>query len=46
MACKHCHIEAGPHRKEEMAKDTIDVVISMLKENDISTIDITGGGRR
>lgn len=43
MSCKHCHIEAGPHRKEEMAKDTIDVVLRVLRENDISTLDITGG---
>jgi len=46
MACKHCHIEAEPHRKEEIAEDTVDVVIRVLKENDISTIDITGGGGR
>jgi len=43
MSCKHCHVEAGPHRREEMKRDTIDVVLSVLRENDIHTLDITGG---
>ncbi len=43
MYCKHCHIEAGPHRSEEMPKDTIDIILRVLRENDIGTLDITGG---
>jgi radical SAM/Cys-rich protein len=43
MSCKHCHVEAGPHRSEEMTKDTIDVVLRVLRENNIDTLDITGG---
>ncbi|HXX82249.1 MAG TPA: arsenosugar biosynthesis radical SAM (seleno)protein ArsS [Thermodesulfovibrionales bacterium] len=43
MACKHCHVEAGPGRNEMMSGDTVDAVIEILKNNPIHTIDITGG---
>jgi len=43
MACKHCHIGAGPGRSEVMEKDTIDQILAVLKKHDIRTIDITGG---
>lgn len=43
MSCKHCHIDAGPHRNEEMSRETIDMVLKVLRENDIKTLDITGG---
>ena len=43
MACKHCHVEAGPYRTQEMGKETIDTVLSVLRDNDINTLDITGG---
>jgi radical SAM/Cys-rich protein len=43
MSCKHCHIEAGPSRGEEMGRDTVDAVISVLVETDIGTLDLTGG---
>ena len=43
MSCKHCHIKAGPDRNEEMDKETIGVVLKVLRENDIGTLDITGG---
>jgi radical SAM/Cys-rich protein len=43
MSCKHCHIKAGPDRKEEMDKETIAGVLKVLRENDIETLDITGG---
>jgi radical SAM/Cys-rich protein len=43
MSCKHCHVEAGPHRREEMTRDTVDVVLKVLRENDIGTLDVTGG---
>jgi len=43
MACKHCHIEAGPAREETMEKDTVDLVLGALKENQIKAVDITGG---
>jgi len=43
MTCKHCHIEGGPSRNQEMDRETIDMVFRILGENDIPTIDITGG---
>jgi len=43
MTCKHCHIKAGPGRHEEMDKDTVETVLKVLRENDIGTLDITGG---
>lgn len=43
MTCKHCHIEGGPSRNQEMDRETVDTILSVIGENDISTIDITGG---
>ncbi|UCG79492.1 MAG: arsenosugar biosynthesis radical SAM protein ArsS [Nitrospirota bacterium] len=43
MACKHCHVDAGPDRSEIMARRTIDAVIAALGSEHISTLDITGG---
>jgi len=43
MTCKHCHVDAGPDRKEIMTKETIDECLKLLKENKIKTLDLTGG---
>ncbi len=43
QSCKHCHVEAGPHRTEVMSREVVDAVLRALAQNDISTIDITGG---
>ena len=43
MACKHCHVQAGPARKEMMDREKIDDVLSILSENSIRVLDITGG---
>ncbi len=43
LFCKHCHVEAGPHRTEMMAKPLMASCLAILRENEISTIDITGG---
>lgn len=43
MACKHCHVNAGPNRSEVMKKDTVDHIIARLKKHEIQTLDITGG---
>ena len=43
MACRHCHLAAGPNRSEVMAKDTVDQVLTVLKKYDIRMLDITGG---
>jgi radical SAM/Cys-rich protein len=43
MACKHCHLAAGPGRTGGMDRGTADAVLQALAENPIDTLDITGG---
>ena len=43
QACLHCHVEAGPQRTENISKETLDTCLSILKNYDIPTVDITGG---
>jgi radical SAM/Cys-rich protein len=43
QACKHCHVEAGPHRPEVMSEETIEEVLRVVKDFSIRALDITGG---
>ena len=43
LACKHCHVAAGPARSEVMDKETAGLVLRVLAENPIETLDLTGG---
>jgi len=43
MACRHCHFEAGPMRTEIMDDDTVELVIGVLRNTTIGTLDLTGG---
>ncbi len=43
LTCIHCHVNAGPKRKEIMNRETIDRIIDWLAETDLPTVDITGG---
>jgi radical SAM/Cys-rich protein len=43
MACKHCHVNAGPDRTEIMEKEIIDRALHIVQEYSIGTIDLTGG---
>ncbi|CAN5331034.1 arsenosugar biosynthesis radical SAM protein ArsS [soil metagenome] len=44
QVCKHCHVDAGPDRKEIMTPETMEECLNALKENpSLSTIDLTGG---
>lgn len=44
QACLHCHVNAGPGRKEIMEKLTIDRVLALLSgSTNINTVDLTGG---
>lgn len=44
LACHHCHVEAGPKRKENMELKTVDRIIELLNVSPtIHTVDITGG---
>jgi len=41
--CKHCHVNAGPDRKEIMQKNTMEICLDIIEKTDIPTVDITGG---
>jgi len=43
QVCKHCHVDAGPDRKEIMTKETMQYCLDILSAHDISTVDLTGG---
>ena len=43
QACIHCHVEAGPGRKEIMGRETVEAVLRFLEGSAIPTVDITGG---
>jgi len=43
QSCVHCHVNAGPHRTEEMTGEVVDAVLAFLRRRSVSTIDITGG---
>ena len=43
QACRHCHVDAGPDRKEVMPPDVVDACLRFLDSTDIPTLDITGG---
>ena len=43
LTCVHCHVNAGPKRKEIMSRQTIDRVINWLAKSEIPTVDLTGG---
>jgi radical SAM/Cys-rich protein len=43
LTCTHCHVNAGPKRKEIMARETIDRIIDWLAKTEIPTVDLTGG---
>jgi radical SAM/Cys-rich protein len=43
QACRHCHVDAGPDRREVMPPDVVEACLSWLEASDIPTLDITGG---
>ena len=43
LTCMHCHVNAGPKRKEIMTRETVDRIINWLAKTDIPTVDLTGG---
>ncbi len=43
LSCKHCHVEAGPNRKEILSEDVFEQCFKIVKALDIPTVDITGG---
>lgn len=44
QVCKHCHVDAGPDRKEIMTRETMQQCLDVLKANlQLKTVDLTGG---
>ncbi|MEZ7944050.1 MAG: arsenosugar biosynthesis radical SAM protein ArsS [Halioglobus sp.] len=43
LSCVHCHVNAGPHRTEQMDRETIDTLLALLDRAAIHTLDLTGG---
>jgi radical SAM/Cys-rich protein len=43
QSCRHCHLDAGPARKEIMSRETVDAVINFAAKFKFDLIDITGG---
>lgn len=43
QTCKHCHVDAGPDRKEIMTRDTMHQLLTLIERHHFPTIDITGG---
>jgi hypothetical protein len=43
LTCIHCHVNAGPKRKEIITRDTIDRILDWLRGTDIPIVDLTGG---
>jgi radical SAM/Cys-rich protein len=43
LTCMHCHVNAGPKRKEIMARKTVDRIINWFAKTEIPTLDLTGG---
>ena len=43
LTCAHCHVNAGPKRKEIMTRETVDRILAWLERTDIAVVDLTGG---
>lgn len=43
LSCTHCHVNAGPKRRELMDRETIDTLLAYADRRAIKTLDLTGG---
>ena len=44
QVCKHCHVDAGPDRKEIMTRETMQQCLDVIRANPaLTTVDLTGG---
>ena len=41
--CLHCHVNAGPSRKENMVLETVERILQFLKQSGVKKLDLTGG---
>jgi radical SAM/Cys-rich protein len=44
QVCKHCHVDAGPDRKEIMTKEIMEYCLQVIRDSEtINCVDLTGG---
>ena len=43
QSCLHCHVAAGPTRKELMEQENVEHILEMLAQRSVHTLDLTGG---
>ncbi len=43
QVCGHCHVDAGPDRKEIMTRDTMQQCLAVIAKSKVQTLDLTGG---
>lgn len=43
QVCEHCHVDAGPDRKEIMTVETMALCLEVIKNTGATTLDLTGG---
>lgn len=43
QVCAHCHVDAGPDRKEIMTRETMQHCLDVIDSSDVHTLDLTGG---
>ncbi|MFN8179653.1 MAG: arsenosugar biosynthesis radical SAM (seleno)protein ArsS [bacterium] len=43
QTCRHCHVDAGPDRKESMSLETAEECLRAIERSGVQVVDITGG---
>ncbi len=43
LSCQHCHVNAGPNRKELMSLETMRTALEFIRKYQLETLDLTGG---
>lgn len=43
QTCRHCHVDAGPERTEQMSRETMEQCLEALRGSDVPLVDLTGG---
>lgn len=43
QVCEHCHVDAGPDRKEIMTVETMKQCLEVIRNTNAHTLDLTGG---
>jgi radical SAM/Cys-rich protein len=43
QTCRHCHVDAGPDRKEVMPRAVMEAALAFLAAARVPTLDVTGG---